>query len=114
METMIMLTTTKKTATATRKKQLLPSLLLVILVVAASEVEVVAGETCDTEFPMCVGVCVTRGKCGRCCRQLGYLGGKCDFWRGMACRCCHEDHRQPPLAAAATGQRNNQSRPSIA
>uniref|UniRef100_A0A0E0JUH7 Diphosphomevalonate decarboxylase n=1 Tax=Oryza punctata TaxID=4537 RepID=A0A0E0JUH7_ORYPU len=53
-------------------------------------------ETCNYPIYKCEGVCYKRGKCNACCKQLGFLGGKCNLLRGMLCLCCHEDDDQPP------------------
>uniref|UniRef100_A0A0D9VB66 Knottin scorpion toxin-like domain-containing protein n=1 Tax=Leersia perrieri TaxID=77586 RepID=A0A0D9VB66_9ORYZ len=84
------------------KMKLMMALILVTVLIASQNAMMqkcmVAADKCNMPFPTCVGVCYKRGKCNACCKQLGYLGGKCKILEGMACYCCHEDHDQPPPA----------------
>ncbi|XP_052145544.1 defensin-like protein 10 [Oryza glaberrima] len=59
-------------------------------------------ETCNYPIYKCEGVCYKRGKCNACCKQLGFLGGKCSLLRGMLCLCCHEDDDQPPPSSSSS------------
>jgi hypothetical protein len=44
---------------------------------------------CDIAFDICLGSCWKSGKCMNCCKNHGFVHGRCSLKHGDACYCCH-------------------------
>uniref|UniRef100_R7VZT4 Knottin scorpion toxin-like domain-containing protein n=1 Tax=Aegilops tauschii TaxID=37682 RepID=R7VZT4_AEGTA len=76
------------------KKKLAPlSLFLAILLITCCEMveEVGAKLVCKIYWPLCIEKCYKSGKCMRCCKNWGFVHGRCNPLRGMGCYCCADD-----------------------
>ncbi|CAL5024398.1 unnamed protein product [Urochloa decumbens] len=78
---------------STRRNTALILLLVVVLIASQEKTNMVVGEQGDScvetnEGPQpgkCWGKCFRPGKCNECCKQLGFVRGKCS---NLACYCC--------------------------
>ncbi|KAG0543186.1 hypothetical protein BDA96_02G168400 [Sorghum bicolor] len=60
-------------------------MLTILLISSQDNLGANAQDDCDGG-DTCFARCLVRGKCDRCCKQKGYLHGKCS---SLTCFCCH-------------------------
>ena len=53
--------------------------------------EVGAKLVCKIYWPLCIEKCYKSGKCMRCCKNWGFVHGRCNPLHGMGCYCCADD-----------------------
>ncbi|KAM3354734.1 hypothetical protein ACQJBY_025456 [Aegilops geniculata] len=99
------------------KKKLAPlSLFLAILLITCCEMveEVGAKLVCNIYWPLCIEKCYKSGYCMRCCKNWGFVHGRCNPLRGMGCYCCADDSYNPGDAALRRRYQYHQQQKMVA